>query len=184
MALELGPCSVKFGTLGTETSLGKTFGGVTVKMSDDSVDLKSDQYGSSAEDTVITGTTCEVELSLAELDFSTMATALNQDYFGASSNISGVLGENKVGLSLLTVANSLKLTKYVAGAESTNAKDSITFPAAAAIANVELQYDAENQRVMKLTFKCFPKAVSGNWGATGTSNKTLLYWFGDKAATS
>lgn len=184
MALELGPCSVKFGTLGSEVDLGKTFGGVVVKMSDDSVDLKSDQYGSSAEDTVITGTTCEVELSLAELDFDTIATALNQDIFGATNAPKGVLGENKVGLSLLSVANALKITKYVGGAESTSAADTITFPKAAAVANVELQYDAENQRVMKLTFKCFPGAVTGNWGSTGTSSKTLLYWFGDKAATA
>jgi hypothetical protein len=179
MALELGPCQVAYGTSGSETDLGKTFGGVTVRISDDSVDLKSDQFGTSAEDTVITGTNVEVELALAELDLATMATALGQTLAGDA-----VPGENKVGTSLLAESQSLKLTKYVGGTVSTDAADEITFPAAAPISNVELTYDAENQRVMRLTFKCFPAAVTANWGAGTTSEKTVYYYFGDETATS
>jgi len=179
MALELGPCEVAFGAAGSEADLGKTFGGVTVRISDDSVDLKSDQYGSSAEDTVITGTTVEVELALAELDLATMAIALNQTQAGDA-----LPGENKVGTSLLNIAQQLKLTKYSGGAVSTADGDRIIFPAAAPMSNVELSYDAENQRVMRLTFKCFPKEVTANWGATSSSAKTVLYYFGDETATA
>lgn len=182
MALELGPCQVKFGTAGSEVDLGKTMGGVTVRISDDSVDLKSDQYGSSAEDVIITGTTVEVELSLAELDFDTMALALGQTAFGAAP--AGVPGENKVGTSLLGISKQLVLTKYSGGAVSAAAADEITFPAAAPVSNVELSYDAENQRVMRLTFRCFPKVVNANWGAGTASDKTVLYYFGDETATS
>lgn len=182
MALELGPCSVAFGTAGSEVDLGKTYGGVTVRISDDSVDLKSDQYGSSPEDSVITGTTCEVELSLAEMDMDTLADALGQTAGGGTPDF--VPGENKVGTSMLANGESLLLIKYVDGAESTDLKDQIRFPAACPMSNVELSYDAENQRVLKLTYKCFPKVVNANWGSGTPSDKTVLYIFGDETVTS
>ena len=177
MALELGPCQVEYNSV----DLGKTFGGVTVRISDDSVDLKSDQSGTSAEDTVITGTNVEVELSLAELDLDTIAVALGQTATGTDG---AVPGENKVGTSLLANAQELVLTKYVDGAVSTDAVDKITFPAAAAVSNVELSYDAENQRVMRLTFKCFPATVNANWGTGSAVDKVVRYYFGDETTTS
>lgn len=179
MSLELGPCSVAFGTAGSETSLGKTHGGVTVTMSDDSVDLKSDQYGSSAEDTIITGTNVEVELSLAEITLARLATALNQ-----TAATSFVAGENNVGTSMLTNAGSLLLKKYVNGSESSDAADQIRFPAACPVADISLSYDAENQRVLKVKFKCFPTTVSANWGTASTTDKVVSYIFGDETATS
>ena len=182
MALELGPCQVKYGDSGSETDLGKTMGGVTVRINDDSVDLRSDQFGSSAEDTVITGTNVEVELALAELDFDTIATALGQTAFGTTP--SGVPGENKVGTQLLAIAKSLVLTKYSGGIPSTEAVDTITFPAAAPVSNVELSYDSENQRVMRVTFKCFPATVNANWGTGAAVDKTVYYYFGDNTVTS
>ncbi len=183
MSLELGPCQVKFGTAGSETDLGKTHGGVTIKIVDDSVDLHSDQYGSSPEDTVITGTTVEVETALAEVTFDELAIALNQTKFGTLLT-GGIPGENNVGTSMLDNAQQLVLTKYVDGSASSDATDVITFPAASPVSDVELTYDADNQRVLKLTFKCFPKVVNAAWG-TGTANdKTVTYYFGDETAAS
>jgi len=182
MALELGPCQVAFGTAGSETDLGKTLGGVTIKIADDSVDLKSDQYGSSPEDTIITGTTVEVELSLAELGLATIATALGQEVLGATPSV--VPGENKVGTSMLAVSQQLVLTKYVSGVPSTALTDVITFPAAAIMSNVELPYDGENQRVLRITLKCFPKSVSANWGTASPNAKVVSYYFGDETVTN
>lgn len=181
MSLELGPCSVAFGTAGSETSLGKTHGGVTVRMSDDAVDLKSDQNGTAAEDTVITGTTVEVELSLAEITMARLATALGQTSFGSDT---GVPGENKVGYAMSDHTQSLLLKKYVDGAESSNAADQIRFPAACPQSDIELSYDAENQRVLKVKFKCFSSTVNANWGSGSASDKTVFYIFGDETATS
>lgn len=181
MSLDLGPCSVSFGTAGAETDLGKTHGGVTVRISDDSIDLKSDQSGSSPEDTVITGTTVEVELSLAEITMERLATALGQTAFGSET---GVPGENKVGYSMLDNAKSLLLKKYVNGRESTNPADQIRFPAACPMSDIELNYDAENQRVLKVKFKCFKTEVSANWGSSSSTNKEVFYIFGDETATS
>jgi len=183
MALELGPCEVKFGTAGAEVSLGKTQGGVTVRIVDDSVDLKSDQYGTSAEDTIITGTNVEVECNFAELSFALIAQILNQSTYGSAST-GGLLGENNVGTSLKTAGQSLVLTKYVNGAVSSSAVDRIVFPLAAPLGNLELAYDADNQRVIPAKFKCFPKAVTAKWGTSGDLVKTVTYYFGNEAATS
>jgi hypothetical protein len=171
MALELGPCDVAYGTSGSETSLGKTSGGVTVTIKDDSVDLLSDQYGSSPEDTIITGTTVEVSMALAEITMETLASILQPQQ--TTSATDAMAGLNKVALSLLANAQSLLLTKYVDGAASTDVADTIIFPAAAPVGDVELAYDASNQRVLNATFKCFPGTVN---------NLECLYYFGDEAA--
>lgn len=182
MALELGPCGVYLGTAGSEVSLGKTSGGVTVKLSDSSVDLKSDQYGEAPEDTVITGTTVEVTLSLAEITLPRLNEVLQAQ--NAAPNDSFVAGENKTGTSMLGLAQSLLLKKYVNGSESADAANHITFPAATPLADVELSYDASNQRVLSVTFKCFPKLVTDFWGtAAETVEKTIPYYFGDSTVT-
>lgn len=177
MALELGPCKVEFNSV----DLGKTQGGVKLTIQDSSVDLKSDQYGSAAEDTIITGTEVMVECSFAEIDFDLLSTVLHQNLIGASS---GVIGENNVGTSLLTNAQELILTKYVDGAASTAATDRVVCPAAAPVGNIELTYDAENQRVANVTFKCFPATVNANWGTAAAIDKTVTYYFGDETATA
>jgi hypothetical protein len=175
MALELGPCKVEF----NGTDLGKTLGGVVVRFKDDYVDLKSDQFGTAPEDTVITGSSAELDVPLAELDFAKIATILNQELIGASS---GVIGENNVGTSLKAAGAELVLTKYSAGVPSTKPEDKITFPLAAPLADAELNYDSENQRVMKTMFKCYYSAVTANWGTAAPVEKTVLYFFGDKTA--
>jgi len=181
MALELGPCQVKFGTAGSEVDLGKTQGGVVIHLSQDVTDLMSDQFGSAPEDAVITGDHAEVEIPFAELDFDLIASILNQTKFGANA---GVPGENNVGTQMLANAQSLLLIKYSAGVPSTDLADQIRFPAAHPKSDVELTYDAENQRVLKATFRCFPKIVNANWGTASPANKTVLYIFGDETATS
>ncbi len=181
MALELGACQVKYGTSGSEVDLGKTLGGVVVKISEEGVDLKSDQYGSSPEDTVLTGGVCEVDVPMAEVGFDALSIVLQQDLIGAAS---GVIGENNVGTSLLTNSKSLILVKYVDGAPSTALTDVVHFPAAGVMPNAEITYDAENQRVVNTTFKCFPKVVNANWGTASPNDKTVRFWFGDETAMS
>ena len=179
--LELGPCQVLYGAAGAEVDLGKTHGGVTVKIKDDTKDLNSDQYGSAAEDSIITGTNVEVDIAFAEIGFDLLAQVLNQDMIGAAS---GVVIENNVGTSLKSSGKSLVLIKYVNGAPSTDDKDKVVFPCACPIGDIELVYDADTQRALKSTFKCFPTSVTANWGAGTTSAKTVFCYFGDETATA
>jgi hypothetical protein len=182
MALELGPVGVFYGVTDSEVDMGKTMGGVTVRIVDDSIDLKSDQYGSGAENTVITGTTVEVELSLAEVTLENIGVALGHPAGGGTPDF--VAGENKTGNMLLATAGSLILKKYALGSSTSNEIDWIHFPAAGMVSNVEMAYDSENQRVMRITFKCFPATVSANWGTATPIEKIVTYWFGDNSVTS
>ena len=168
MALELGPCQVEWNAV----DVGKTQGGVTVSIKDDSVDLMSDQYGTGAEDTVITGTTVEVTLALAEVDADKLKSILQPQ--GGTTAAGVMVGRNKTSTALLALAQTLELTKYVGGVPSTNAADVITFPKAAPVGDVELSYDASNQRIANVTFKCFPGVVN---------SEDCLYYMGDVAAT-
>lgn len=183
MALELGPAQIKWGTSGSEVDLGKTLGGVTVRMSDSSVDLKSDQFGESAEDTILTGTTVEVECPFAEMSYDLLGKILFQSSIGSDAS-KGFTGENNVGTSLLTNSASLLVIKYENGSPSTNIADTIHFPAAAPLPNVELSFDATNQRVATAVFKCFPVSVTANWGTSSSLSKVVSYWFGDETQTS
>lgn len=170
MALELGPCAVEW----NGTALGKTNGGVTVTISDDSVDLVSDQYGSAAEETVITGTTVEVSMALAEVDNDKLESVLQPATAvgGTNTTATGVLvGYNKTSLALSQYGGALKLSKYVGGSASALEADQLHFPSAAPIGDVELSFDANNQRVANVTFKCFPGTVN---------NVECLYYFGDE----
>lgn len=173
MALELGPCQVMFNGV----DLGKTNGGVTVKISDSSVDLKSDQFGDAPEDTVITGTMVEVTMALAEIDIATLESILQPQVASAGVSVSAaaVAGRNKTGTSLKSLGQELKLVKYVGGIPSIAEADVIIFPVAAPIGDVELSYDASNQRVLNATFKCFPGTVN--------AITDILYYFGDETAT-
>jgi hypothetical protein len=166
MALELGPCDVSYNSV----ALGKTHGGVTVTIKDDSTDLMSDQFGTTPEDTVITGTTVEVKLALAEIDFAKLKSILQPQ--AATSSADAMAGTNKVGTALLALAQELVLTKYVDGIVSVDPNDGITFPKAAPVGDVELTYDANNQRVLNATFKCFFGTVN---------SQECLYYFGDPA---
>ena len=181
MALELGPVQILFGTAGAEADQGKSQGGVVVNITDDSSPLLSDQEGTAPEDEVITGTNVSVVIPFAEHDFAKTAFATGQTVFGTNA---GVAGESKVGTSLLAQAESLILKKYVDGVASTDPADWITFPAAAPRSEIELTYNAADQRVMQVTFTCFPATVSANWGTASPVDKTVRYYFGDETATS
>jgi hypothetical protein len=43
--LELGPCSVRFGTSGSEADLGFTKGGVKIAVESPTINLTTDQFG-------------------------------------------------------------------------------------------------------------------------------------------
>jgi len=182
MALELGPCAVFFGASGSEVDLGKTNGGVTLRITDDTVDLKSDQFGSAAEDSIITGTNVEVETALAEVGLSSLAFALGQTALGSTPSV--IAGLNKVGTSMKGTGKQLILKKFVNGAVSADAKDWIYVPTAAPVSNVELGFDAENQRVLKVMFKGYPTTVTASWASTGVSAKVVTYFFGDSSVTN
>ena len=171
MALELGPCQVLFGTKDAETDLGRTEGGVVATFATDVADLVSDQYGTAPEDQVVTGQKVTIECPLANITLANLAIALNQTEKAIGAD-SGVAGGNIVGTKLSTKANSLLLKKYVNGAASTDSQDYVRFPEAAPQGNFDYSFTKDNQRIVKITFTCFP------------DDDDYLYYLGDETAST
>lgn len=169
MALELGPCMVRFGIAGAEADLGKTVGGVVVTFATDIVDLLSDQSGTTPEDQVISGQKATIVCPLADITLANLATALNQSMKTIGSD-SGIAGVNIVGTKLSTKAKSLLLKKYVDGAASIDSQDWLRFPEAAPQGNFDYNFTKDGQRVINLTLTAFP------------DNDNILYYLGDETA--
>jgi len=171
MGLELGPCSVSFGTKDSEVDIGRTEGGVVVAFSTSVVDLVSDQYGTSPEDQVITGQGAVITCPIANITLANLAIALNQSVKTLGEDL-GIKGKNLVGTKLSTKAQSLLLKKYVDGAESTNTQDYLRFPEAAPQGNFDYSYSKDGQRIISVVFTAFP------------DDDGYLYYMGDEDAAT
>ena len=167
--LELGPCEVKFGTDGSEVSLGKTQGGVVVNFSQDAADLMSDQYGTGPEDQVITGHGATIVVPMAQYDAANLAIALNQTKTSLGDQ-EGVKGSSLVGTKRSSKGQSLLLTKYEDGSVSTDENDRIRFPNCAPDGNFSVNFSVSDQRVLEVTFVAMPDA------------NDVLYFLGDEDA--
>jgi len=165
--LDLGPAKVEWNSV----DLGYTLGGIVVRFTEDATDLKADQTGTGAEDSVVTGHVVEVDVPLAEENYKTLAAALKGTSVNTDPSSYAIYGSSQVGRHMKANAQALVLTKYVDGEASTDDVDKYTFNKAYPVANVEMTFDAENQRVIKVTFKCF-KDDDGYYYIIGDSSAT------------
>ncbi len=164
--MELGPCQVLFNNV----DLGGTLG-ITVTIRTVAADLKRDQFGSEAYDKVVTGMGAEIKCRLVDINYANLSLVLNQSY-NVGGGDKAIAGKNLVGTKLSTKAFELVLKKYVGGVPSTDEDDWILFRKAFPLSDIELSYDAENQRVLEVTFN----AMQDTQG--------YLYIFGKEAIAS
>jgi FMN-dependent NADH-azoreductase len=166
MGYELGACQINYDS----TDLGKTFGGVSVALSESTVQLKTDQDGETPVDEIIVGTQVVVTGNLADIDLDTIATLTKQTKV-TDTNKEKVEITTNMGTSLLTEAKVLIIKPYVGGSVSTNANTWITLALAGLKVTSNLAYNASDQRV--LAFE-----------ATGYASSTgLVATFGDTTVT-
>jgi len=166
MGLELGPCQVLYGTAGAEVDFGKTEGGVIAHHEILTKELFSDQDGEAPYDEVITGIKAWVEVPLAEVTLTNIATIFGYTLKHLAGK-SGFWGTDLVGTRLRALGQSLILKKYVSGVPSTDSDDWLTYPLASLKGAVELTYDKNTQRVLKAVFVAF-KDDSNHWFLFGT----------------
>ena len=154
MAFQLGPCQMEF----DGQDIGATEGGVTIRLAEDSAELKSDQTGTKPVDEVITGVEATIECNLAEITLENFAfihkTTVITDSTTATKK--KVVITPNLGMSLRNNAKKLVVKPYKDGVVSTDPNDWFTFPMASVKAAEELTYDASTQRVLKVTFVAFP----------------------------
>lgn len=154
MIRELGPCQVIYDSV----DLGKTNGGVTFRYTEDSKPVNTDQAGSANVDEISTGASaCEVEMSLTRSTLAQIAKIMG----GVTVVGTKLSGINKVGISMYDNSALLTLKPIVNNVPSTEAADWLNIPHAYPKVDLEVVFDAENQRVYKTIFKGFPDADTG-----------------------
>lgn len=154
MIKHLGPCQVLYGG----TDLGQTKGGVTFRYTEESKPINEDQKGVTNVDEIKVGASaCEVEVNLTRSSLAQLAQIIGgSSYSGNKLNVT-----NQVGVSMYDNANALVLKPIVNNVASTNENDWLNIPKAYPKVDLEIVFDAENQRVYKVMFKGFPNASTG-----------------------
>ena len=150
MSYQLGPCKIEY----DGADIGTTEGGVTIKMAEDSAELKTDQNGTQPIDVVITGVAATIECNLADITLDQFAFAHKTNVI-TDGDKKKVLIIPNVGTSLRDNAKKLVVKPYVDGVVSTNPNDWYTFNKAGIKAEEEVAFDSSTQRVLKLTFMAF-----------------------------
>jgi hypothetical protein len=150
MSFQLGPCQIYY----DGADIGATEGGVTIKLAEDSADLKSDQTGTQPVDVVITGVSATIECSLAEVTLDKFAFAHKTTVITDGAKQKVLILPN-VGTSLRDNAKVLVVKPYIDGVVSADPNTWYTFNKAGIKAEEEVSFDASTQRVLKLTFMAF-----------------------------
>jgi len=159
-----------------DTEIGFTKGGVKVDVVPHVLNLLADQLGSTEANTIITGVSAKVHVPFAEITLLTFARAfsnavpLQDDTTGSKKRVEI---RPLSGKSLLAIAKTMTLKPIDpnTGVETTNKDLWVTIPLAAPDeSNITIDYAAENQRILDVSFKCFPDT---------DTNKNRLLFFGD-----
>lgn len=150
MGYQLGPCKIEY----NGADIGATEGGVTIKMAEDSADLKTDQNGTQPIDAVITGVAATIECNLADISLDQFALAHKTSVITDGTKQKVLIIPN-VGLSLRDNSYKLIVKPYVDGVVSTDANTWYTFNKAGIKAEEDVSYDSSTQRVLKVTFIAF-----------------------------
>jgi len=137
------------------SGLGDTLGGVTLTISETSIDLKTDQEGETPVDTRITGTTVRAEMNLADISLDNIAFAVKQTATGTSPDRTLSIQAN-VGYSLQDNAYTVHFFPYIGTTIDTNDEHQYTIMSGGILADINLGFDASNQRAIKITVIGYP----------------------------
>lgn len=143
----------------TASDLGKTFGGVTLTVSENSQQIKTDQDGDSPVDESITGTVVTVDANLADISLSNFAMTHKTTVQGSTGSQRVEVKPN-VGSSLMDSAKKLIIVPYAGATVSDDDEKLVTLPKAGIKSAEQLQYDSSNQRVIKVQFVGYPDTAN------------------------
>ncbi|MEW6661966.1 MAG: hypothetical protein ACOY9Y_09725 [Bacillota bacterium] len=153
--IKLGPCKLTYGTGQDALVIDKTIGGVTLSITPVLKAIQLDQFGESDYDDRIVGWKVCVTAPMAETDFDSIKSALTylQEVSGAAK---AKLVDRKLGTSMRGLAK--QLTLHPLENPDADVSDDVTLFLAAPVNQVTLGYGFENERVLRVEFKAYPKA--------------------------
>lgn len=150
---DLGPCQVLFNSV----DMGPTLGGVTFKEELHSVDIKEDGHGDTPVDAVFTGRIATIEAKFTRASLAQLEALIES----ATKSATNLKVKNSVGNQMFADAKEVILKPLVDNSPSAVTTEWLHIHRAYPIAAVELGYDNQNQRIISVTFKCFPDDASG-----------------------
>jgi len=150
---DLGPCQVLFNGV----DMGPTHGGVTFKEELHSVDIHEDGHADTPVDSVFTGRIATLEAKFTRLSLAQLAALIESATAGANN----LKVKNSVGNTMFADAKEVILKPLVDNIPSATTTEWLHIHRAYPIASVELGFDNQNQRIISVTFKCFPDDASG-----------------------
>ncbi len=163
---ELSPCQIEIDS----SDMGKTEGGVTLEVTEETVTLHTDQDGTTPVDEQVTGTIMRVTGNLAEITLSNIAT-LTKGTKVTDGDKEKVEINSNVGTSLLTNCKELVLKPYVSGSVTTDNNKFITIHQAGLKINASMTYNRSDQRVIAFEATGYADSVGliGTFGDTSAS---------------
>lgn len=165
MLNKLGPCALTWQNQTGGLALGKTEGDVTVTLQETHADIMHDQDGTAPTDGVVTGTMMEVTTPLSQATVAILAELLAG---GALTPVTGEDGQLEiktgVGTAMLDNAFELDIIRYLDGVASIDPDDKLSILKAYPVVDASLVYGKETQRVVNVTWKCFPSQDTGDLG--------------------
>jgi peptidoglycan/xylan/chitin deacetylase (PgdA/CDA1 family) len=160
----IGPAVVVFGN-NLDTTFDITKGGITFSASTSTQDVKVDQYGDSTVKQILKGRAVSVTVPFALHDLERLSKVMPNSTYSKSGTKEKLSINAKAGYDLTQAAERLIIKPTDPNA---TVNDWITVPLAGAISDPEYTYNADNERVAKITFTGF-----------ADSENSSLYVLGD-----
>lgn len=129
--------------------LGHTVDGAEISIEREFTQVKTDIYGNTPVDFVLTGQKATVKLKLAEITPNTLAYVVPESDWNVGGVASNVFFGNKAGYSLRNDSYQLVITPQ---GGNTDGSLTITFFKAVSTDNMTLAYKIDEQSVFEVTF--------------------------------
>ncbi|MFL6479395.1 MAG: hypothetical protein ACJ8F5_00290, partial [Bacillales bacterium] len=158
----IGPAKVEYGEGAALVTFDITKGGIKFTATTNKQDITVDQYGDTPVKSIMKGRTCEVTVPFALHDIEKLAKVIPNSVFTKSGTAPNekkkLVVSSQAGFDLLSNAKPLIIKPTDAQA---SANDWITIPLAGALADPEYTYDADNERIVNITFVGYPDVETG-----------------------
>lgn len=153
--IRLGTCRVTYAGV----DLGLTIGGVELTVDTSTHETKVDQFGETAVDEIITGRNIKAKVPLAETTLDNLVKIMPGATLVEETGKKRVEVTTGVGVSLLSLAQELRLHP-ISLADSDKSEDVVIYKAATP-GSMNFAYKLDQERVYNTEFKGYPDPATG-----------------------
>lgn len=162
----IGAAKVEYGEGLDMVTFDITKGGITFSVATSVQDVTVDQYGETPVKSIMKGRKAEASVPFALHDLEKLSKVMPNSKFTKEGAKSKLVVNAQAGFDMLSGAKKMVIKPTDPAA---TANDWITIPMASAIADPDYTYNADNERVAKISFTAYPNKETG-----------VLYILGDE----